>query len=222
MLYVRLVLLTSRKVVTNAHYMDEVNAKRQNFIYSVWHSRILLSQFLLKPFYPKQTMNALISSHGDGDLLAKFMAKSKITGIRGSSNVGAVKALVQVIRKLKSGENLSITPDGPRGPRMRISSAVVEIAQRTGAAIIAVSYSTSRAKFLNSWDRFQFPLPFGRIELIFAQPIYVPRESSKQDLERIKKQLEGVMNDITWQADEACGHEKILPADKEKLKRDKK
>ena len=77
--------------------------------------------------------------------------------------------------QIAEGNNVAITPDGPRGPALRVSEGVIKLAQITGARIIPVSYDATRKRLLKSWDRFMVVLPFGRVHVAFADPIEVPR-----------------------------------------------
>ena len=73
--------------------------------------------------------------------------------------------------------------------------------QLTGiAAIVPVSVSGELENpRLKSWDRvFKFPLPdFSRCEMIFEKPIYVPREATDAERERLRQQLEAELRAIS-------------------------
>ena len=73
----------------------------------------------------KKKINVLISAHPDGQLLSNTVKHFKIDTIIGSSSKGSSMALRNIIRSLKSGISIGITPDGPRGPKMKINSATL-------------------------------------------------------------------------------------------------
>ena len=60
-----------------------------------------------------------------------------------------------MLKILNRKEYIGITPDGPRGPNMRCSVGVVNLAQLSGSPIIPVTCSSTRRKIIPSWDKFQ-------------------------------------------------------------------
>ena len=79
-----------------------------------------------------------------------------------------------------------ITPDGPKGPRHIVKGSICKIAKRYDAPIVYASYSSSRKKLLNSWDKFILPIPFfgTKITIEFSAPIL--QESSESANEKKK------------------------------------
>src|SRR3546814_11680450 len=65
-------------------------------------------------------------------------------------------------RLLVEGTTVVITPDGPKGPRMRFKAGAVKAAQMTGAPLVALTGSARPRKRFGSWDRLCLPLPFAR------------------------------------------------------------
>jgi lysophospholipid acyltransferase (LPLAT)-like uncharacterized protein len=100
---------------------------------------------------------------------------------------------------VRSGIIIGITPDGPKGPAYKVSPGIVTIAKLVQADIIPVSYSVSRHKTLKTWDRFHFPLPFGRG--IFAVSDPIPYPISDEDLRSCQDQIEKSLNQITNKID---------------------
>ena len=93
----------------------------------------------------------------------------------------AVKGIMNV---LKSGENVSITPDGPRGPRHKINSNIIAIAKKCGASIVPVSCAATHYFSLRSWDKLMFPFPFGRITVYIGEVIEPDEKITEGELER--------------------------------------
>jgi lysophospholipid acyltransferase (LPLAT)-like uncharacterized protein len=165
----------------------------------------------------------LISVHRDGELIARTVAMLGIAAVRGSTarqkpgedkakDKGGAAALRQMIRILKSGGGVGITPDGPRGPRMRVSPGTIALATLSGAPILTVSYSASRAIRFKSWDRFLLPLPFGRIHVAFGEPLLLPRTLDEAAAAAARRTLEEALNRLTEACDRAAGQEPVLPA----------
>jgi lysophospholipid acyltransferase (LPLAT)-like uncharacterized protein len=156
-------------------------------------------------------IDLLISRHRDGELLARTVGHFGFDTIRGSSSRGGGGALREMMRSLKVGKCIGFTPDGPRGPRMRVAEGIISIAKLSGVPIVPACYAISRRKVLASWDRFTVPLPFSRGIYIWAQPILIDRNAGSEATEAARLSLENTLNDITRSADQHCGVDVIRP-----------
>ena len=112
--------------------------------------------------------------------------------------------MLSMIRALKEKKSIGITPDGPRGPRYQVHPSIIQMARLGEAVVFPVSYSSTRGKFMGSWDRFFLPLPFGKGVIMYGAPIEVIG-SSKSD-EELRLELEDALKELTRQADAYCGH----------------
>lgn len=185
----------TRDVHPNAQlYMEGKEAA----IFCFWHGRMIVFP-CTRPHDKK--MHVLISHHRDGELIAKVIGNFGISSIRGSSSKGAKEATREMIAKLNDGDNVSITPDGPRGPAQKAEKGAVMLAKMSGKSIIPVSFSASCAKRLNSWDSFMIPLPFSRIVIQVGEPLYVNPKANKSQLLAQCDMLENQLNHLTEQAD---------------------
>jgi lysophospholipid acyltransferase (LPLAT)-like uncharacterized protein len=120
-----------------------------------------------------------------------------------------------MLKSLKSGQCVGITPDGPKGPRMRASSGIVNLAKLAGVPILPATFSTSRRKLLGSWDRFAVALPFSRGVFVWGDPITVTRNADEPELESARRLVEASLNAITVDADSRLGLETPRPAESE-------
>ena len=109
------------------------------------------------------------------------------------------------MRRIREGNDLVLTPDGPRGPRRRCQAGVVATARLSGKPIIPVAFSARPARRLDSWDRTLVPWPFGRGLYLYGEPLVVARDASKQEQERLRVALEVELNRLTDQADAEVG-----------------
>jgi len=212
--YIRLVYRTSRWDVRGAETPQALWDAGQPFILSFWHGRLLLMPYC---WDRRKTIRMLISAHADGQLIAKTVGHFGIETIAGSSastdkkkDKGGTQAYRDILRTLKAGGYVGITPDGPRGPRMRVAGSIVEAARRSSVPILVCTFSTTRRRLLGSWDRFLLAWPFSRGVFLWSDPIEIPRD---EDADAARRRLEGVMNDLSAEADRLCGHEPVLPAD---------
>jgi lysophospholipid acyltransferase (LPLAT)-like uncharacterized protein len=148
-------------------------------VFAFWHGRLLMMPMLCPP---KRKMNVLISTHRDGELISRAMHNFGFRTIRGSSTRGGTGAAIRSVKRLQAGDNVSITPDGPRGPAQHVQEGIITIAQMAKIPIIGVTYSASRHRRMRSWDRFMVALPFGRIHYKISAPLFDP---DKEALERV-------------------------------------
>ena len=170
-------------------------------IYCVWHNRLALC---LVPYdhYVRRSgqtpgMAALVSASRDGGFLAAILGCFGVQPVRGSSSRRGPQALLELTSWAERGYDLSITPDGPRGPCYVVQEGVMALAQVTGLPIVPASYYLRWKVRPKSWDRFQIPLPFSRCEMLVGQPIRVPREATDAEREALRQQLERTLKEIS-------------------------
>ncbi len=207
--YIRLVHATSRWELRGAEAPRRLWAERKPFILAFWHGRLLLMPYCWDRGTP---INMLISRHADGQLIARTVGHFGIGTVAGSSSKGGGRAMRAMLKSLQTGECVGVTPDGPRGPRMRADPGVVNLARLAGAPILPCSYSIRRGRLLASWDRFLLAFPFGRGLFLWGEPIHVPREADEAALEAARRKLEDSLNDLTREADLLCGASPVEPA----------
>ena len=199
--YIKFVSFTTKWSFINKNYVDVLWDSNESFILCFWHGRLLMMPV---SWNKKKKVNVLISAHPDGQLLSNTVKHFKIDTIIGSSSKGSSMALRNIIRSLKSGISIGITPDGPRGPKMKINSGIIKIASLTGCKIVPLSYSVKNKLFLNSWDRFLVALPFGKGCFIWGEPIKVKRNISNNEDSKLSNKLEKILLKLTKEADKYC------------------
>ena len=129
-----------------------------------WHGELLMSTQAYRHIHKTQKSSAIISQHYDGKLIASTLEFLSIRPLRGSSKKGAKKVLLEAFRAVKNGEEVLITPDGPKGPRHSMSDGAIGLAVKTHLPIFVMSYKASSYWQLKSWDKFVIPKPFSRID----------------------------------------------------------
>lgn len=201
-LILRLLALTIRKKTLHFERIQQFADRSQWLILAFWHQRLLMMPFLRG----KEKVSMLISQHRDGELIARTVKFLGIESVRGSTTRGGLAAIRSMVRAMQEGSHIAITPDGPQGPRHVVQAGIIELARLTGAPIIPITYSASRRKVFQSWDRFHLPFPFSRVVYIFGEPVLVPRELSPEEREGKRLLLENRLNQITREADQFFGH----------------
>lgn len=212
--YMRLVWATGRWTIEGEEHPKQCWAENRPFIVAFWHARLLMMPYAWTHPQPgaKRPFRMLISQHRDGKLIADTVAHFGISTIAGSTTRGAGPALRALLKTLKDGQTIGITPDGPKGPRMRATMGVVGLARASGAVVIPLTYATGPGKILGTWDRFLVPLPFGRGLFIWGRPIAVPRDASEDEQEALRAEIEHRLNAITGEADARMGIGPVEPA----------
>jgi lysophospholipid acyltransferase (LPLAT)-like uncharacterized protein len=141
-----------------------------------------------------------------------------VSSVRGSKekagkSKGAFDAMRGMMRHLKTGGAMCVTPDGPRGPRMRAEMGAVQIAKLSGAPLVCMAWSARHAKVFNSWDRFMLARPFDRGAIVFGGPLYVSRDADDDAMEAARLALETELIRVTQEADRLVGVTPVEPAE---------
>jgi len=182
-LFVRIIYLTNKKV----YHFPKDDGKP--IIICMWHGDLLSQIYNYFSFRKKGNVKAMISHNKDGEIIAKLASYFKIGSVRGSSSKGAAKVLISALKELKEGNDLAITPDGPRGPRYSVADGVIALAQKSEAKIVCFNAIPTKYWQFKSWDKFILPKPFGRIDFYISEPINVKNMEFEQAREFIKEKM---------------------------------
>ena len=167
-------------------------------VFVLWHGRLLPCTYWNR----HQRLVTLVSQHRDGEYIARIVERWGYTAVRGSSSRRAAGALRELVRHVRAGRSLAVTPDGPRGPRQVMKAGALLAAQLAGAPVIPAAGGASRAWWFGSWDRFLVPKPFARVRLAYGEPVWIPRDADEAALERISRDVEARLNALTAHVDD--------------------
>ena len=201
-LYIRLIYTSGNWIIKNQNIPEELINEGKTFIACFWHGRLLMMSFAW-PY--KRDFHMLISKHPDGQLIAQTIKLLGFKVIGGSEKNNGTLAMRSMVRVLKKGNYVGLTPDGPRGPRMRAGHGAIALAKLSGVPILPVSYSASRCKIFQSWDRFFLPLPFAKGIFIWGEPIKISKQANKQEVELARQKLEEQLTQLSQSADTIVG-----------------
>jgi lysophospholipid acyltransferase (LPLAT)-like uncharacterized protein len=165
-------------------------------IYVFWHENILAPLYLRG--HCRLTM--LLSQHRDADILARVAHHLGFDSVRGSSYRGGAHAIWKLFDRSRHG-HLTITPDGPRGPRRQMAAGAVFLASRLQMPLVVMGFGYDRPWRVNSWDRFAVPRPFSRVRAVIGPPLTIPRDLDRAGLERCRSRVERLLNCFTWEAE---------------------
>ena len=95
------------------------------------------------------------------------------------------------MEKLKSGEDIAIMVDGPRGPYHEVKHGAIALSKDTGLPIIPVHWFSPQFTFRKfpSWDKMLSPVGPCKILCLFGDPIYVDNKSYDEVALEIKNSL---------------------------------
>ncbi len=165
-------------------------------VWVCWHNRILMLPYAFRRWGRHRKARAMTSASRDGNILAAVVSHFKVGAIRGSSSRRGGEALLHAVKLLRSGQDVAIIPDGPRGPRYRFAVGPIVLAQKCGAALAPFHVHYEKAWQLRTWDRFMIPKPFSRVTITLGPAVDLPVEQLEDhQLEAARLRAEAAMID---------------------------
>jgi len=131
----------------------------------LWHNRLFLTPEVFRRYRKGRPIYALVSASKDGAWLEALYSLVGMRCIRGSSSRFGREAVTALVSVLREGNDIGITPDGPRGPLYDFKAGCLIVARRAHAPVLLLGGEFTSAWQLKSWDRFYLPKPFSRIRL---------------------------------------------------------
>ena len=174
------------------HYRGTWGAGRPT-VFVLWHGHLLPGAY----YHRGQGLATLISQHRDGEYIARVVQGWGFTVVRGSSTRGGKEALVEIVRVLRRGQAVAITPDGPRGPRQQLKPGALVAPQRAGVPVVPVAAGTDRGWYFGGWDRFLVPKPFAHIRLVYGAPMLPPVSGTEAAVEAFAHDVEARLRELT-------------------------
>lgn len=193
-LLVRGLRATMRMRIIGGDIPQSFHDRGEGVINVSWHGRLLMIPFA----YTGKGAYVLVSSHGDGEIIANVIKRFGLNVVRGSSSKGGKEALRELVRLARENRDLGVTPDGPRGPAERVKPGVAQLARLTGKPVIPVAFSCSRARRFASWDRFLVPYPFSRGVVVWGEPLFC---RDGEEFEAFRLRVEQALRETTARAD---------------------
>jgi lysophospholipid acyltransferase (LPLAT)-like uncharacterized protein len=160
----RALAATWRYRIIGGETIESLRAHNTPFIFSLWHGQLLP----LIWHHRAQGVAILVSEHRDGELIARLAKSIGYRLVRGSTTKGGERALLNLVRELREGREVAVTPDGPKGPARSYAPGALITAQRSGAPIVPIAAHADRAWHLKSWDSFMIPKPFARVTVAYG------------------------------------------------------
>lgn len=188
-------------------------AEGKRVLLAFWHGRLLMMPFV----YPQVSWAIMVSRHPDGEYISRVVERFGIHAVRGSARRGGPWALLGMVRASRRGHHLAITPDGPLGPREEVKPGATELASLAGTPIVPAAFAASPGKFLQTWDRFLIPYPFGRGVFAFGEPILVSPKAGPEEMEKARVLLEERLRHVTALADASVRNQRSTVSRQHKI-----
>lgn len=177
----------------NEHAERRAVAECTGAVYATWHQRM----FYFFHDFGARHVTMMISRSRDGEFANEVALRLGFLSVRGSSKRGGRSAMHELIDKLRGGGHTAgMMADGPTGPPRVLKMGTVRIARDTGMPIIPMMYGARRRIVLNTWDRYFIPAPFTDIVIYHGSPVFVPKDAHEEECERIRVEVERIMNDM--------------------------
>ncbi|MDB5370875.1 MAG: hypothetical protein JWP20_2433 [Roseomonas sp.] len=185
---------TRWSLVGEANILPYVKASKP-LIVAFWHERLPMMPMLWTIVHAKYPETAgwqphvLVSQHRDGRFIGNIVSRFRLVMIHGSTSRGGAAAMRALVRVLREGNPVIITPDGPRGPRRQANEGAAQIAGLSRIPVLPTAAATRRHRLLPSWDRMMLPLPFTRGVLVCGPVITVEAADAKAGAALIQQAL---------------------------------
>jgi lysophospholipid acyltransferase (LPLAT)-like uncharacterized protein len=176
---------TWRWRVSGAEHVEAIRERGLHPIHAFWHGRILPATL----YFQHRGIVVITSENYDGEWIARIITKFGYGTARGSTSRGGRKALLQMIRDVKS-KGVAFTLDGPRGPAEVAQPGAVWLAKATGNPLLPFHVEAAASWTMKSWDRTQIPKPFTTNAMAIGEPLYVPRDADDAALEEWRQKLQ--------------------------------
>ena len=187
---------TTRTTKIGTEYFRRFRDEGRPVVFVLWHGQLLPLVY----HHQQEGVVVLVSEHTDGEYVTRVLHRYGFETARGSSTRGGTKGLRGLVRALKDGKDVAITPDGPKGPARVVKPGALVAAQLAQAPIIPVGMGSDAAWSFASWDAFQVPKPLSRLGIVYGEPIMVPRDADEAGLETLAGELGTVLDDLTRRA----------------------
>jgi hypothetical protein len=162
-----------------------------------WHGRIFMATYRFR----NRGIVVLTSQNRDGEYIARVIQRFGYGAARGSSTRGSHGATIDALRALKSGKDVGLTMDGPRGPRYVAKKGAAFIARKSGNPVVPFNISVEKKWVMRSWDHFQIPRPFSRAIVLIGDPIYVDAASTREEIQAIEARIQQSLDELRDRGD---------------------
>lgn len=184
---IRMLGPTLRYEVLGWQHAERIYARKGQCIFAFWHRVIIPVVWWAR----NRGIVIMNTTAFDGQWTRKVIEWLGFGTAQGSSSKGGLRGLAVMARRLTEGRDCGFTIDGPRGPRYLAKPGPVILARKSGCAIMVFHIGVDRGRtFEKTWDHFLLPAPFARTVMLFAPPIYVPKDADANAMEAKQQEMQ--------------------------------
>ena len=165
-----------------------------------WHERLLMAPV----HWPASEgqVSILCANSLDGRLSAATHRRFGQVPIEMADNVPNLAASRRILRRVRAGTSIGMTPDGPCGPALAVKDAALDWARIMQRPVYAYAYATKRHRRMGTWDRMILALPFTRGAFVLKRlTVDVPRKADAAQICELRHHMVSLLNDATRRAD---------------------
>jgi lysophospholipid acyltransferase (LPLAT)-like uncharacterized protein len=155
----------SLRFEVSAQSREALTKNDEPVAFVLWHNRLFLTAEIFRRYRRGRLLYGLVSASKDGAWLSAFFSLAGMRTVRGSSSKLGREAVTALVEVMRAGNDIGITPDGPRGPLYDFKAGGLIVARRVKAPLLLLGAEFESAWQLKSWDRFYLPRPFSRVRI---------------------------------------------------------
>lgn len=168
------------------------------FIFTFWHEDCLALLFEMSRGLRQSPHLFMVSPGRTGNLGAYLLSLFDVETIAGSGSAKGINAVNRLGRRYRrKPSSIYILADGSRGPHQEMRWGALYLARDTGLPIIAGrAWSDSLFRLKRTWMGLALPLPWGRTVVLTSEPLYVPPDIEKEELEVHRADLQRRLDEL--------------------------
>ena len=198
--WLTLVYRTSRRDADGWAEVSRLVEAHGAVIIVCWHQRIMLTPWMFD--LTQAPCRSLTSAARAGRLVGWMHRAFGYDTVPMPRGVLGAAEMREVLRGLKQGISIGISPDGPRGPARVAKVTPIQWARTAQVPVVVFTFASSLFWSWPTWDRLMFPLPFGRVAMIWrVWDRAVPPRFTEAEGEALAAELGAFMDQVTAEAD---------------------
>lgn len=134
----------------------------------LWHQDIIATAaFIIRE---KQSGTIIASPSPEGKVVGTIATKLGLKVIYGSAFKTTIRLIKNALQVLQTQKKIYIVGDGSRGPAKKLQSGVTYLAKKSNLPLIQINCNPLwKITLHKTWDEFQIPLPFSKIQITVQQ-----------------------------------------------------
>jgi lysophospholipid acyltransferase (LPLAT)-like uncharacterized protein len=172
---------------------------KMGVLFVTWHDLTFMPLHLFR----HQNVGVMMSTSRSGRIQAAFWRLYGWPTVWGSTNKReGIRALREVLRSLRTGRSFAFTPDGPKGPRHYAHPGVIYLASNAPTVLMPLGVAASAYWCLPTWDKYLIPKPFARVHIHIGQPLALPADIPREEMENWQTRIAEVINSASMIAEQ--------------------